>query len=504
MRTDITRYFLIVFILSGSIVPSQEHKGDEQSGKKQAAANVQEVEWPEDETGAWPEDDSWASESSGSGDESGPDDNSWGDEGDWGDDSGWGDEGNDAESPSIRSVLDQLPFELSGYLEARGGLFTQKNRHIRRDASIGEVRLQLEASKYIGDSFRLYYKGDSVYDAVLDETEWETREGNISFTPPAPLNNADVKIGRQILTWGTGDLLFINDLFPKNWVSFFIGRDSEYLKSPSDALKTSLFFDIANIDFVYVPRFNPDVYIDGERISYWNNLGGTLAGQDSRMHDVRKDTWFNDDEFHLRLYRTLGSYEAAIYGYWGYWKSPGGMDLVQGEAIFPRLNVYGASIRGPLLSGIGTIETGYYESRDDMGGHEKWIKNSEFRLLAGYEREIGYKFTAAVQYYLEHMINYNDYRRSGPQGIEKRDENRHLFTLRLTKLLMMEDLQLSLFTYFSPSDHDIYIRPNVLYKFNDNLQGEVGGNVFAGEDRHSFFGQFSPNTNVYMGIRYNF
>ena len=50
-----------------------------------------------------------------------------------------------------------------------------------------------------------------------------------------------------------GDLLFINDLFPKDWVSFFVGRDDEYLKAPSDSLKASFFNELFNLDFVYTP-----------------------------------------------------------------------------------------------------------------------------------------------------------------------------------------------------------------------------------------------------------
>ncbi len=65
--------------------------------------------------------------------------------------------------------------------------------------------------------------------------------------------NRSITLGRQILTWGTGDLVFINDLFPKDWVSFFIGRDVEYLKAPSDALKVSAFSSWANLDLVYTP-----------------------------------------------------------------------------------------------------------------------------------------------------------------------------------------------------------------------------------------------------------
>ncbi len=143
-------------------------------------------------------------------------------------------------------------------------------------------------------------------------------------------------------------------------------------------------------------------------------------------------------------------------------------------------------------------------SRQDEGGDDKWTNNSQFRLLVGYERDLGEKFTVGIQYYLEHIVNYNEYCKSGPAGQKRREEDRHLFTLRLTKMLLLENLKLSLFTYFSPSNHDVYFRPNILYKFTDSLQGEVGGNLFAGEDRHTFFGQFGQNTNMYAGVRYSF
>jgi hypothetical protein len=84
----------------------------------------------------------------------------------------------------------------------------------------------------------------------------------------------DLKLGRQINTWGTGDLLFINDLFPKDWNAFFIGRDDEYLKAPADSAKASLFSDWANLDLIYSPRFDSDRFIDGRRISYWNGALG--------------------------------------------------------------------------------------------------------------------------------------------------------------------------------------------------------------------------------------
>ena len=132
------------------------------------------------------------------------------------------------------------------------------------------------------------------------------------------------------------------------------------------------------------------------------------------------------------------------------------------------------------------------------------IKNSEFRFLMGYERELAKNFTAAFQYYLEHMIDYDNYKHALASGAKVADENRYVLTLRLTKLLLDQNLELSLFTYYSPSDNDAYLRPRIHYKINDSWSVEAGSNIFLGEDEYTFFGQFEKNTNIYAGIRYNF
>jgi hypothetical protein len=313
----------------------------------------------------------------------------------------------------------------------------------------------------------------------------------------------DVKVGRQVLTWGTGDLLFINDMFPKDWQSFFIGRDVEYLKAPSDAAKVSLFSDFANIDIVYTPQFDPDDFISGERISYWNSNMSSRAGRNAIQHTDKPDRWFRDDEIAVRVYRNINNYELAFYGYHGYWKSPGGQNTSGTQAIFPDLDVYGASLRGAVGEGIGNLEFGYYQSKDDEDGTNGRINNSQIRFLAGYKQEIGRDFTAGVQYYLEHMMDYDEHQASSPVGLES-DRNRHVTTLRLTKLLMNQNLTLSLFTYYSPSDKDVYMRPKVNYKATDNLMLEAGANIFFGDYPDTFFGQFKNNTNIYTAIRYSF
>jgi hypothetical protein len=399
-------------------------------------------------------------------------------------------------------LVDRLPPWFHGFWEARAGTRIQDDPAQSKDAILGETRLQLDLDK-AWDQTVLDFTADVYADAVTEEGEFDLRQLRLTWRP---LDNVDIRVGRQILTWGTGDLLFINDMFPKDWQSFFVGRDTEYLKAPSDAVKIGWYNNFLNVEFVYTPQFAPDRFITGERISYWDPMFSRYAGSDSQVNSNAPSDWFEDDEFAIRVYRSIGSYELAFYGYSGYWKSPGGQRFPPLQATFPKLNVYGASLRGNVLKGIGNIEAGYYDSRQDRSGSSPFVNNSEFRFLAGYEQELGKEFTGAIQYYLEHMMDYDAYRDAIFTRVlgEPRDENRHVVTIRLTKLLMNQNLALSLFTYYSPSDNDAYLRPHVRYKINDHWMVEAGGNVFQGAWNQTFFGQFENNSNIYAGVRFSF
>ncbi|MCP4451977.1 MAG: hypothetical protein GY809_10975 [Planctomycetes bacterium] len=389
--------------------------------------------------------------------------------------------------------------DVYGFHEVRAGYRLQNGPH-QKDMSIMEARTQLDLQA-LPPWATVSVKGDAYVDSVMERGEFDLREANISMTP---LDFMDLKVGRQILTWGKGDLLFINDLFPKDWQSFFIGRDTEYLKAPSDAIKMGLFSDEANLEIVYTPEFDSDRYITGERLSYWSGSAQQIVGQNADFTAQKPRGVFQEDEVAARLYQSFGGAEVALYGYWGYWKSPGGYNNAQTHAIFPSLDVYGASLERPVGPGILAAEIGYYNSRDDTDGTNGLVNNSEMRYLLGYNQEIARDFTAGVQYYIEQMLDYQEYLGGVGAGSAVKDEFRHLVSLRLTRLLMNQNLTCSLFTYYSPTDEDAHFRPNIRLKVNDQAAVEVGANVFVGDEDHTFFGQFQTNTNAYVSVRYSF
>lgn len=395
------------------------------------------------------------------------------------------------------ALADKTGFEATGFIDVRAGTRLQNDPH-EDDASLAETRIQLKLSREVGRGW-LTFKGDLVADGVEEEVRAELREMNFSLSP---LDWTDVKVGRQVLTWGTGDLLFINDLFPKDWVAFFSGRDDEYLKAPADAVKVSVFSNMVNVDLAYMPLAGRSEYISGSRLSYWN--GSRLAGASGPFLADASGSVFTTDELAVRLHKNLAGVELALYGFSGYWKTPEGIDPANGHGVYPRLNVWGGSARGAFLGGIANLEAGYYLSPDDRDGGDPLVRNSEIRLLAGFEREIGRDLTGAAQYYQEWMDDYGPYLANLFPGTPAKDEHRHLFTLRLTKLLMGQNLRLSFFIYYSPSDRDWYLRPQAHYKITDQWAVSGGVNLFGGSDDHTFFGQFENNTNAWLGVRSSF
>ncbi|MCR4309802.1 MAG: hypothetical protein NUW14_07280 [Deltaproteobacteria bacterium] len=399
---------------------------------------------------------------------------------------------------SLYPCASVLALSLHGFVEGAGGFRLKDDPAHVRDATMGEGRLQVELSQVGPADSRLFFKADLIGDGVEERGDADLREFYLDVSP-APV--IDIRAGRQILTWGTGDLIFINDLFPKDFVSFFIGRSLEYLKVGSDAVKFSLYPGPFSLDLVAVPHFTPSEVPQGERLSFFNPFTDRIAAPDESLSMRKPAATTANTELALRLYRTFGSYEGALYGFRGFFKEPVGMDPADGTLFYPKLSVYGASMRGPFLQGVASIESGYYDSREDRPGTNPLIENSSLRYLLGYEREIWTDFTVRAQYYLEQMLESGAYKASLPPGAPEKKEVRHLLFLRLTQLLRYQTVELSLVGFYGPSDEDGMVNPQVSCKITDRLSIALGANVFFGKKDFTQFGQLERDDNLYLRLR---
>ncbi len=244
------------------------------------------------------------------------------------------------------------PLVLSAFTELAYGRFLQNNI-VESSSSLKELRARVELN-YSHSMFQFTGKGDVLHDKVLSNTRWQTRELNISANP---LPMLDLKIGRQVLTWGTGDYLFLNDLFAKDWQSFFSGRDDEYLKAPSDSVRSAWYIGEVTIDLAWTPEFTADKYITGERFSFYSPMAQQLVAP-SKSFSVIKT---KDAQWSARVAATYNGIEYAIYGYKGFWTTPVGATEAA-TAYFPELNAWGASIRLPIAQGVFNAEYSFYDT----------------------------------------------------------------------------------------------------------------------------------------------
>jgi hypothetical protein len=390
---------------------------------------------------------------------------------------------------------------LGGFMQGLYGGRLHSENPTASEYTVSDTRLQLRLEHY-GDAGELFGRIDFLHDGTVSPRyEWELREGYFKFRLGSSF---DIKTGRQILTWGTGDLIFINDVFAKDYKSFFVGRDDQYLKAPQDAIRVEYYSSLGSVTAVWTPRFEANRLPDGTTLSFFSPFAGKIVGYEGTFAPRYPESTFNNSEIALRYSRSVSGFTTALYLYRGFYKNPIGMDGELGVPVYPRLYLYGASVRGQAAGGILWIEGGYFDSGDDSKGDNPLMPNSSVSGLLGYERQIASNLTANVQWQVDYLLDHSKYKSQLPSPESARDEVRHLLTSRVTKLLFSENLTLVGFVFASPSDEDAYVRFLAEYKYTDEIKLAIGANLFSGEQIWTEFGQLQLNDNLFGRMTYWF
>lgn len=401
-----------------------------------------------------------------------------------------------------------LEFEQGHAISNAGALKTAK-----RDTVMANRRFKLKAMK-TNDNGGIYAKVDFVRDDVTGQSFTDFRELRLHYKLASWL---DLNLGKQVSTWGVGDNLFINDLFPKNWVSNFSGRDMEYMKDSSTSLRTTAYFGPVTWDLVYTPKFAPDTTPTGCHLTTYSANTGAIITQPSSscpMENFASDRVTNadnDGELATSIKFQVAGQDISFYGYRGFYKNPKNMQGTPGSlnAYFPRLNVYGLSSEGQIGAGILSFEYGYYDNREDTPT-SLMLENDLHKYLVGYKVDLTGKLTVGAQVYGEYMTDYNQYEalyvgaHSGSKmGIKK--ENQLTYTLRIIYKMQQETLFFNLFTYIRPDDHDSFTKIDITKRLDNNFSVVAGASIFTGKDGYEGreFGSQRNSDLVYVRFKYD-
>ena len=383
---------------------------------------------------------------------------------------------------------------LSGFLQQNTAVNTVAANPDGRHYKWLEERAQLKLGA-TGGAWRLLAKGDLAYDHLGRQDQSELREGYVDYTA----GNWDLRVGRQVVTWGLGDLVFVNDVFPKDHEALFAGRPMEYLKRGVDAVKLGAYPEFANFELVLSPGFRESRIPDARRFHLYDPMPAVASRETIKP---------GEGDVGLRIYRDVAGYDAALYLYRGFQRTPSMRpDSMAAPAkisyFYPQLSVYGASVSGRAGDGVLSLEAAYYDSRQDRAGEDFAAPNSQTRLLAGYQIQPAEDLSLGFQYYAEAMHDYGAYLAALPAGFPVEKRWSHTVTARLTQFFWHQTLRLSVYASYNASNGDHFVNPELRYSFTDKIWGAVGANVFGGK-LWGQFGQLSRDDNVYLQVRYEF
>lgn len=383
---------------------------------------------------------------------------------------------------------------VSGFLQQNTALNTVTANPDGRHYKWLEERAQLKLDAS-GGAWRALAKGDFAYDHLGRGEQSELREVYVDYAA----SNWDLRAGRQIVTWGLGDLVFVNDVFPKDHEALFAGRPLEYLKRGVDAVKLGAYPGFASFELVAAPSFRESRVPHERRFHVFDPMPAVGDRETVRPHRA---------EAGLRIYRDVAGYDAALYLYRGFQRAPS----MRPDSILaptritlfhPKLSVYGASVSGRAGDGVLSLEGAYYDSRQDREGTDFTVPNSQTRLLAGYQFQPIEDLSLSFQYYAEYMHEYGAYLAALPAGFPIEKRRSHTLTARITRLARHQTLRLSAFVLRNTSNGDYFINPELHYSFTDKVWGTIGLNLFGGKPSGQL-GQLSPDDNAYLQVRYEF
>lgn len=394
----------------------------------------------------------------------------------------------------LASSLASADVTFSGFLQQNTAFNIREANPDGRHHKWLEERAQLKLDASSG-AWHLLAKGDLAWDHLGRQDQSELRELYIDYTA----NQWDTRIGRQVVTWGHGDLIFVNDVWAKDHEALFSGRPLEYLKRGVDAVKLGAYPELANFELIVSPSFRESRIPDARRFHLYDPMPAVTT---------RGTTKPGQGDVGLRVYRDVGGWDSALYLYRGFQRTPSMRpDSMTAPTrityFYPQLSVYGASASGRIGEGVFSLEAARYDSREDRAGSDFAIPNSQTRVLAGYQFQPLDDVSLSFQYYVEHMRDYDAYRAALPAGFPIDKRWNQTVTARWTQQFLHQTLRFSTYVSYNDSNGDHFVNPELRYSFNDKIWGAVGANLYGGKPGGQF-GQLKRDDNVYLQVRYEF
>ena len=275
----------------------------------------------------------------------------------------------------------------------------------------------------------------------------------------------DIRVGKQIVTWGVADGLRVTDLISPMDYTEFLAQDYDDIRVPVGALRVRYSRESWSLEAIAVPR--PEFFIlPTDPANPWSV--GILPAE------IRPDPLLKNMEYGSRLCFFLGGVDFSLMALRTWSKMP---ELQADHIGYHRLTVIGGDLSIPF--GAFVFRGEIADNIDDDGNHQG-------NALAGLDWYPGADWNLSAQF--NHTFGAG--------------EHNSLATLRISKTLLDNALTLSTFAYIDARDGGIFNRLSADWAATDQIHALLGYDYFHADI--GMFVRYAHNSEVWIKLKYCF
>ena len=353
-------------------------------------------------------------------------------------------------------------------------------------------RLRTELTKS-GETTSFFASINSIYNSIIEnETKIELRELFFQYT----VKDIDLKVGRQIITWGVADALRITDIISPMDYSEFLARDYDDIRIPVNGLKFCINKNKYNLEFIFVPVTEYYI-IPTSKENPWSITKD--INSPFLINKNRKSKKLKNSEIGAKLSFYLNGIDFSISALHSFNKTPVynygfNADTLILNENYERLEMFGLDLSKTIGNFVVRAEGGIYinELQENSINTLKPIKTNSINSLIGIDWYPGGDWNVSVQCYYKNIDKKNI----------KGKQNSTMATFNISKKLLNNNLNLSSFAYYDISNKSVFNRFSADYALNDQIHFIVGYDLFAGDK--GIFATYKDNSEIWIKAKYSF
>ncbi len=420
----------------------------------------------------------------------------------------------------------------------------------------GRNSIRLNYSQNFSDG-RVYISTDTFnpYAFKADSLDFRLREAYLDLF----FENSDLRIGKQIISWGLTQGDFILDILSPYDLSEFITRDFTELREGFTGISYTYYSGRNQFQFILNPAIQPSRLPDYE--GRWGVVPADIFPFPSRFVRYEPDEFtledfqfavrtglrpgleFDIDFVFMRWIPLNPGYDKQfefdnlisfipepfpasirfeevrkpswVAGFWGEYRPSSDIalqfeaawfdnipfdvlsnDITKGD--FDRLNrlASGDILGENPLNYIITAQR-FLSAFDRYGSQGFLLYKPRLNYMAGFRTDIS-SWRTTLQYSGSAIVNYND-------DILQSRYN-HSLIINLQRSFLRDDLLFTLLSRYNFNANDFWVNPEFRYSYSDGLSFSVGSHIFGGEappfnSGDLSFQRYSKNSFVFLSVR---